>query len=181
MNNKTRRQRQWKVRFRKECRQRILDTVEREFGRTANRLCFYIAKIAERLAVGKLKTQNGILVIHDLGISGPPLSTAHCWNMMDNQIFDLSPLAESPHRIQYLTENDGREYRFYEEQTAMFAEVDAVEMEADIDQLMNAFHGGSNDSELSAVRNAFPAFEVQSVGGGATILTRIPEVPSSIF
>jgi len=179
MNNKTRKQRQWKSRFRKEFRQRILDTVELECGLPASCLCVFIAKMAERLSGRKLKTQNGILVIHDLGVSGPPLSTAHCWNTIGNQIFDLSLLADCPHRIQYLTERDGEEYRFYRDQTVMFEEVDEDDLEADLIQLMNAFHGGSHDG-VSALLKAFPDFEVQSVGGGATILTRIPEVPSSI-
>ena len=180
MNNKKRKQRQWKMKFRKEFRQRILDTVERECGFPADCLCVFIAKLAEIISDGKLKTETGILVVHDLGENKPPLSTAHTWNVIGNEIFDLSPLAEQPHRIQYLTEKDGKEFQFYKTQTVMFDEVDEDDLAADLDQLMNAFNGENNVGGLSELLKSFPGFEVQSVGGGATILTRIPDSPESV-
>lgn len=175
MNNKTRKQRQWKISFRKRFQQRILGTVERECGLSASCLCVYIAKMAERLSVGKLKTQTGILVIHDQGKNEPPLTTAHCWNIIDNQIFDLSPVADSPHRIQYLTENDGAEYQFYSEMTHKFGSADSADLDADLDQLMAAFSGGKSHGRPPALLEAFPGFSVHFAAPGATILTRIPD------
>lgn len=140
MNNKTRKQRLWKVEFRKKYQQRILDTVEQQMGLPADCLCVFIAKLAERLSAGKLSIQFGILVIDDLGKKEPPLSTAHCWNMLDGHIFDLSPLANRYSRIEYLTEDDGKKYEFYKQQTIVFEEPPEGYLEGDINLLEYALH-----------------------------------------
>ncbi len=142
MNNKIRKQRLWRSEFLKKYHRQILDVVEQEMGEPADCLCVYIAKLAERLSAGKLTTQKGILVAHDQGMEVPPMSTSHCWNMFNGQIFDLSPLASRYCKcIEYLTEDNGEKYTFYERQTIMFkVSLDSPDLQADINRLVTAFH-----------------------------------------
>lgn len=145
MNNRMKRQRQWKSDFRRKFRRRILETVERECGYPASCLCFYIAKMAERLSDGKLKTQSGILISRDNRASGPTLGTAHYWNILDNQIFDLSPLADEPYQIQYVTDEDGEEFQFHIGQITSIGNINDDAWEADLSRLMDAFNAGESE------------------------------------
>ena len=139
MNSKTKRLRKWKAEFRRKYQQRLHQTVEAECGISAQYLCVFIAKMAEDLSGGRLKSRSGLLLISDAGRDEAPLITAHCWNLLDGQVFDLSPWGNCPHPVEYVTEDDGEQYAYYSQQGVLFGEVSEDDLQADIESLMHAF------------------------------------------
>lgn len=146
MNKKERKRRLWKANFKRQYQKKITDTVQRETGLPAECCCVFIAHLAERLAQGKLKVQFGVLVIDDQGPKKDPLVCAHCWNVYGAERLDLSPWGNCPYRTQYLTPEDGEDYRSYLDQLPPFGDAPKELLDADIDDLLAAM-----DSERDVI------------------------------
>jgi hypothetical protein len=111
-------------------------TVERMTDLPAEVCCQHIAHLAERLSQGQLTVQHGVLLMCDDLLR----VCAHCWNVLDGESFDLSPMASRGHPIRYLTPQDGEEFQFYFEQAGQWSEKSKEDFDADVDILL-ASHG----------------------------------------
>lgn len=134
MNKIEKERRAWKLNFKRQYQKTIINTVERMTDLPAELCCQHIAHLAERLSQGQLTVQYGVLLMSDdmLRVG------AHCWNVLDGEPFDLSPMASRGHPTRYLTPQDGEEFQFYFEQAGQLSEKSKEELDADIDILLAA-------------------------------------------
>lgn len=119
MNKKERKRRLWKSNFQKRYQQVFWKASELALGIPADRACYYIAQLAQRLSNGCLQTQEGILLFDDQEAGqADPVTTRHFWNVLDGQRFDLSPWGSRP-RVEYYSPNDD-DYEWYDQQAPPF-------------------------------------------------------------